>query len=325
MDTKRKDKLLKIYDEISDDRERYIKLYKSTDEFQFELEKMFDTHINVQATQDKQIDVCLKLLPLKAQTQIVHLGYMEAIRSNDYSYLNKALNTYSKLKMIVILQTSSDHCYFSLDQVPYLFVLKKFDLLEKIYPKDCGLSKAKIWGGIVTNLIMYLYYREESWKEQALNDADKYLSRKSPLEYHTIAEALVALVNKDFEQFSLSLNDICKGRKKSKEFGENKFSRSVSFYSLGLYNFAQYLYPDESNKITLPDDDAFLTDYHLYQESHDSLDDGYIINFNEKLSLLKAMFEVDTPCISLTKNNGRLAVDYISYNDAVIKKIKALL
>ena len=90
-------------------------------------------------------------------------------------------------------------------------------------------------------------------------------------------------------------------------------------------NFAQYLYPDESNKITLPDDDAFLTDYHLYQESHDSLDDGYIINFNEKLSLLKAMFEVDTPCISLTKNNGRLAVDYISYNDAVIKKIKALL
>lgn len=174
-------------------------------------------------------------------------------------------------------------------------------------------------------LIMYLYYQEEVWKDKVLNDASKYLSKKDPLEDKAFVEALVALVNKDFEQFSLGLNNVCKGRKKSKEFGENKFSKNVSFYSLGLYNFAQYLYSDEIEKVKLPEDDAFLMDYYSYQHSHDSLDDGYIINFNEKLFLLKLMFDVETPNISLVKNGRTYEVDIVAYNSEIVKQIKDML
>lgn len=325
MEDKRKNKLLEIYSEIADDRERYIKLYKNIDEFQFQLEKTFETHINVESTLDKQIDVYLKLLSFDSKPKIVHLGFKEAIESNDYSYLDKALNTYVKLKMLVLLQSGADHCCFSLEYIPYLFALKRFKDIEKLCPKECGLSTRKIWGGITTNLIMYLYYQEEAWKEKVLNDANKYLSKKNPLEDQAIVEALVALVKKDFNQFSLALNNVCKGRKKSREFDENKFSKSVSFYSLGLYNFTQYLYPNEIDKVNLPNDDAFLMDYYLYQQSCDSLDDGYIIHFNNKLNLLEVMFDVETPSISLMKNGRNYEVDVVAYNNKIVKQIKNML
>lgn len=114
---------------------------------------------------------------------------------------------------------------------------------------------------------------------------------------------MLALVHKDFEAFSLELSNVCKGRKKSKQFGENKFSKSFSFYSLAVYNFAEYLYPDEVNQITLPNDDNFLIDYHLYQKDSPTLDDGYILQFNDKLNILKTTLKVDTPSISLVSAN----------------------
>lgn len=324
MDEKRKSKLLKIYGEIASDRERYIKLYKSIDEFQLELEKTFDRHINIEPTFDKQVDSFLKILPNYVQNKVVHLGYIESLRSNDYHYLDRALNTYMKLSMLSVLQCGVDHCISTNKRIPYLFVLKRFKDIEKVYPKECGLSQGSYWTMITTNLIMYLYYKEHSWKEEVLARTDKYLKKKDPLEYQSIVKALLALVNKDLEGFSLELSNICKGRKKSKQFGENQFSKNVSFYSLGLYNFAQYLYPDEVAKISLPSDDNFLMDYHLYQQNSSTLDDGYIIHFNKKLDLLEFIFKVDTPCISLMKNGRNYEVDYLTYNEELINRIKAL-
>lgn len=324
MDEKRKSKLLKIYDEIASDRERYIKLYKSIDEFQLELEKTFDKHINVQPTFDKQVDVFLKILPNYVQSRVIHLGYMESLRSNDYRYLDMALNTYMKLSMLSVLQCGVDHCISANKRIPYLFVLKRFKEIEKVYPKECGLSQGSYWTMTTTNLIMYLYYKEDSWKEKVLARTDKYLKKKDPLEYQSIVKALLALVNKDFEEFSLELSNICKDRKKSKQFGENKFSKSVSFYSLGLYNFAQYLYPDEVDKISLPEDDNFLMDYHLYQQNASTLDDGYILQFNNKLNILKIALGVDTPSISLMKNGRNYEVDYFAYNEELVNSIKTL-
>lgn len=324
MDEKRKSKLLKIYDEIASDRERYIKLYKSIDEFQLELEKIFDKHINVQPTFNKQVDVFLKILPNYVQSRVIHLGYMESLRSNDYRYLDMALNTYMKLSMLSVLQCGVDHCISANKRIPYLFVLKRFKEIEKVYPKECGLSQGSYWTMTATNLIMYLYYKEDSWKEKVLARTDKYLKKKDPLEYQSIVKALLALVNKDFEEFSLELSNICKSRKKSKQFGENNFSKSVSFYSLGLYNFAQFLYPDEVDKISLPEDDNFLMDYHLYQQNTSTLDDGYILQFNNKLNILKIALGVDAPSISLMKNGRNYKVDYFAYNEELVNIIKTL-
>ena len=71
----------------------------------------------------------------------------------------------------------------------------------------------------------------------------------------------------------------------------------------------------------MPTDDNFLTDYLYYQQSRNFLDEGYIIDFTEGLALLKIMFLIDTPPISLMKEGKNYEVDYISYNQLLVKKI----
>ncbi len=321
MEDKTKNKLLKSYFEITEDRyDSFPKLFKCIEDYQLYLEKKFEKHINKKPSEEEKIKSCLRLL--HSERKVVYLGVMESLKEDDYSYLDKALNTYIKLKMLRVFPSGADHCMFSLELPPIIFTLKKFDVIEKIFPKECGLSTLNtIWGSIVTNLIMYLYYQEEDWKEQVVNDVYEYLNKKDTLENLSIVKALLALVNKDFKQFSLELSNICKGRTKSREYDENEFTRQVSFYSLGLYNFAIYLYPDSVDKIALPEDENFLTDYLLYQKNGNYSADSYIIEFTKPLLLLEKMFKVETPVISLIKNGRNYVVDCESFNNKLVKRI----
>ncbi|MCI8498430.1 MAG: hypothetical protein HFG33_03425 [Bacilli bacterium] len=321
MEEKIKNELLKTYFKIT--KERYDispKLFKCAEDFQLILEKKFEKHINNKPSEVEQVKSCLRLLP--TDRKVVYLGVMLSLKENNYSYLDKALNTYIKLMMLQVHPSGADHCMFSRKLVPIIFTLKNFETVEKIFPKECGLStRNTIWGGIVTNLIMYLYYQEYDWKEHVINNAEKYLNKNDTLENQSIVKALLALVNKDFKQFSLELCNICKGRKKSREFDENEFTIQFSFYSLGLYNFAIYLYPDSVNKITLPDDESFLTDYLLYQKNGNYFVNSYIIEFTETLSLLKKAFKVEIPSIVLIKDGKDYVIDCESFNNELVKRI----
>ncbi len=321
MEDKTKNKLLKSYFEITEERYDFFpKLFKSIEDYQLYLEKKFENHINNKPSEEEQIRLALRLFP--NARRVVYLGVMESLKENDYSYVDKALNTYIKFMMLQVSPSGADHCMFSWDLPPIIFALKKFDTIKKVFPKECGLSTQKvIWGSIVTNLIMYLYYKEEDWKEKIASDIDKYLNKKDSLENQSIVKALLTLVNKDFKQFSLELSNICKGRKRSKEFDENEFTRQFSFYSLGLYNFAVYLYPKDVDKITLPDDNNFLTDYLLYQKNNNYSANSFIIQFTEPLLLLKRMFKVETPVISLMKYGRNYVVDCESFNNELVKRI----
>lgn len=316
---KRKKELLKIYFDIANiEYETYRYFYKSIKDYQLDTENTFVKYINKYENEER-IRVCLRML--RDTKKIVYLGMMESLKNDDYSYLDRALNTYYKLSLLCVRESSADHCISSWNIAPITFVLKRFNDIKKVFPKECGLSTRKVWGGITTNLIMYLYYHEESWKEKVLSDANKFLNTQKPLEYQSIVRALLALINKDFEQFSLELSNICKGRKRTKEYGENKFTKEFSFYSLGLYYFAEYLYPDEVDTITLPDDNNFLTNYLKYRQNNQYIADSYIIEFTEPLKLLEKMFSVDTPAISLTKNGRNYDIDYKAFNDELVKRI----
>ena len=65
-------------------------------------------------------------------------------------------------------------------------------------------------------------------------------------------------------------------------------------------------------------------DYLLYQQDVSTLDDGYILQFNEKLHVLKTAFKVDAPNISLMKNGRTCEVDYLTYHDKLVKRIMVL-
>lgn len=312
----RKEKLLKIYDEVAEENFYYINL----EEYQQKVKEDYDFFINRVTSKEEQIEKVLK--SLKKSKNVVYLGVKKSLINNDYSCLDRALNTYKKIHMLCVLQSGYDHCIATWNLTPAIMVQNTFDDFKTIYPKECGLSKnGMTFLKVATNLIMYLYYKDEVWKEAVIKGTEKYLTQKDNIEFKSIVKALYALVNKYFSQFSDELSNICQGRKRSKQFGENKFSKEFSFYSLGLYNFAKYSYPDDIDKISLPSDDNFLLDYLQYQQENSYPADSYLIEFDNSMSILEKLFSVKIPIISLIKNGRNYEVDYKSFNDELIKRV----
>lgn len=209
MDNKKKQELIKLYEDNYKDWFYY-----------YDVQDYINSNKNIYAkfikgsSKVEEVDKWLKLLDY--QHSIVYLGIIESLRTDDYKYLDNALYTYVSVGLIkgFISGSSYDHCISGWNLVPIVLCSNQFDLIEKIYPKECGLSKnGMAFLKATTNLIMYLYYKEDEWKEDIVKQIEKYLSQKDSLENKSIVNALYALFNKDFNQFSEELSNVCKGRK----------------------------------------------------------------------------------------------------------------
>lgn len=317
MEGKRKKTLIKLYEENYKewfywfDIEDYIEKYKG----------IYDKFMKG-SSKEEEVNTWLKMIDY--QHSVVYLGVIEALRKSDYKYLDNALYTYINIGLIkgFILKSGYDHSVSAWNLIPIVFCSNRFDVIEKIYPKEYGLSKnGMAFLVVTTNLIMYLYYKGDDWKEEIIRNTEKYLSKKDSLENKSIVSALYALANKEFEQFSVELGNVCKGRKKSRLYGDNKFSKEFSFYSLGLYNFARYLYPNDIEKVMLPNDDNFLTDYHNYQLENNNPMGSYLTVFPEPLSTLNEILNINTPPVSLIKIGRALEIDTESYKQEIIRRI----
>lgn len=317
MDDKRKSKLIKLFDENFDKTREFYSIENYVNYFE-ERSKNYLTGVS------NEEEVKRGMICLNFQHDLVYLGLIESLRNNDYKYLDNALFTFVDIGMVkyLTLNSSYDHCISAWNLTPIVLVSNRFKDIEKIYPKECGLSNNGMnFLIIATNLIMYLYYKEESWREQVIKETEKYLSKKDSLEFKSIVSSLYALVNKDFDQFSLELSNVCKGRKKTKLYNENKFTKEFSFYSLGLYNFANFLYPNEIEKVALPDDENFLIDYHNHQKENNYKTGTQLVVFEEPLTIINDLLNVDIPPISLIKVGRKLEVDCDKHKEEIIRRI----
>ena len=316
MDVKRKDKLIKLFDENFEESSKYYSI-----ENYIAYQKDIYNRFYQDLSEDEQVR---RYVGEITQHDFVYLGLIESLRNNDYKYLDNALYTYVSMSMRYecVGRSQYDHCIAGWNLTPIVLASNRFKDIEKIYPKEIGLSKNGMnFLIIATNLIMYLYYKEEAWKEQIVKETEKYLTKKDSLEFKSIVSALYALVNKDFEQFSLELSNICKGRKRTQLYGENKFSKEFSFYSLGLYNFANFLYPNEIEKVILPENENFMIDYHNHQKENNYRVGEQFIIFEEPLTLLNKVINVDVPPVSLVKIGRKSETEREEHTKEIIRRI----
>lgn len=314
VDERKKKNLLKLYDDIY---ESYnINAFAKT------VNDKYEKYVKSDSEQE-EIKQWMKMLYVNHR--VIYSGVAEALRTNDYSYLDNALYTYINAYLIkdLTLDSGYDHCISTWNLTPFVLCSKRFDILQKIYPKECGLSKNGMTFLVVaTNLIMYLYYQLEEQKDRITEQTEKYLSGKDSTENKAIVAALYALMKKDFNEFSKELVNICDGRKKSRSYGENQFTKSFSFYSLGLCNLAVYLYPDDAKETIIPENDNFLKDYHIYQTTNNCPKGEYVIPLDGYLSTLKKLLDTDTPCVSLKKSGRVFVVDTQKYKQDIFDKLQ---
>ena len=167
------------------------------------------------------------------------------------------------------------------------------------------------------------YYQEPMWKQYVIDESKEFLQNKHTAEEKAVINGFLALIEKNWEKFSLELANLCKAHRKSKDYGENPFTRKISFFAFGLYNFARYLYREEVKNITLPQNEFLFEDFRIYQESTSCQIGQPFCIFEEPLLLLNDFEKIDLPIMYLTAGKKRV-LDIENYRQEVVKKIQAL-
>ena len=69
---------------------------------------------------------------------------------------------------------------------------------------------------------MYLYYQEPMWKQYVIDESKEFLQNKHTAEEKAVINGFLALIEKNWEKFSLELANLCivvqLSRQKSKLF-----------------------------------------------------------------------------------------------------------
>lgn len=274
-------------------------------------------------TLEENIKIYLALLDENRGRKTIYLGMYLALKENDMRYLNNALNSAVTWGQLTMLSGGVDHSLYTWNVLPYLFCANRFRDIEKIFPKENGLSKNGLKSSCsIANLVMYLYYQEPTWKQSIVDESKKVLQTKCTQEEKAVVHGLLALVEKNWKQFSLELDNLCKAHRKSKGYGENPFTRKISFFAFGLYNFARYLYKEEVENIALPQNEVLFENFRIYQENNDYQIGQVFYVFEEPLLLLNDFEKIDLPIMYLKV--GTRLLDIENYRQEVTRKIQAL-
>lgn len=305
MTKSQKDKLVSLYYDIVD------KEYYYYDMDSFEREQIGRNIDFFDEPEEYQIEMWLRLLGCDGYN-LLYLGAMLALQKDDMRYLDDALYTVTTLEQLSTMSTDWN-------LLPVLLSANRFEDIERFFPKENVQSK--IGGGWLTNLVMYLYYGEEAWRAEAVDTGKRYSESKTTIEGKAVVDCLLSLVDKDFDRFSAELDNICKGKRRSNEFGENKFTKQFPFFALGLYNFARFLYGAEVEDIALPDDAGVLIELHEYQKANGYATGKHIIDFKNSLPLLDALLNIELPTIRLKYDNkGKGYIDIDRYKSEITER-----
>lgn len=90
---------------------------------------------------EEQIIIWLKLLHENFGKKIVYLGSYLALQEKDMSYLNNAFNSAVTWGQLTITNSGCDHSIHAWNILPHIFCANRFRDIEKIFPKENGLSK----------------------------------------------------------------------------------------------------------------------------------------------------------------------------------------
>ena len=197
-------------------------------------------------------------------------------------------------------------------------------ILKKIFPKENRLSKNGLKSACsITNLVMYLYYQEPTWKQSVIEESKVFLQGKHTSEEMAVISSFLALVEKDWEKFSLELANLCKAHRKSKIMAkihlQEKFpcshldcitlqgacikKRSKISYFLKMNFYSRIL--EFTKKVTI------------------IRRDKRFVFFEEPLLLLNDFEKIDLPTMRLTVGRKR-TLDIENYRQEVIEKVQAL-
>ena len=251
------------------------------------------------------------------------MKYYNAFKAQDMVLLNNALFETAHLMQISnILATGTDHGFYGMNITPNLLAANMMEQVRLVLPEENGLGNYSFSGTHIANLLMAVMYKDFEYKEEALAQSEKELSKEIPEYLKCWIKCMREILLKDFVQFNEQLPAFCKAYMKCKEFGMNGFSRRFCVEAHGLYNLAIWAYDGELREhIAMPQVSNFCQELALYQEEI-GYSAGRIVHvYPESMDICNRLMYCEPPRMFLTNEGKMRKIDVERFAQDIAGKI----
>lgn len=299
-------KYIKLYEDKSQDSFNKWGYYyppRSWDEFYAWDNDVFERYLT-----SKDDDVSkVKSYIIQLDT-LYEFGFYEAFQPLDFKKLNDVLFQVSKQMLLNSGMTGSgtDHCNVLLDILP-MFAANRFEVIDSFLPQKLMLSKGTYYTEVAVNLIQVMYYNDKAYKDEALEKAEKFLTKKITLWEKFVVLYLIALLNRKHDDASRSLQELCSAYQK---FGNPKsiLYRCFSPEIHGLYRFAKAVDEDFFYKLISPKHHCFSEEFEVWQKENSYPQGNIFYKYPSHMDFMNKILEAEIPTVELTEfcyPNGR--------------------
>ncbi len=226
-------------------------------------------------------------------------GFYLAFQQPDYELLNNVLYQTSRQELLDSGMTASgtDHCNVLLD-ITNAFACNDFEVIDYFFPKNLPHSKGRFYTEISVNLLKVLYYKENELKAEALQKAEKFLSKKITNWEKYVILYFVALTNQDAEKASEYLQELCLAYQKI-GYPKDKLDKCFASEIHGMYRIAKIIDEKLFSKINRPKHPAFSEEFELWQQENNFPKGTLFYKQPQAMDYMNKIFEAEIPKVTL--------------------------
>lgn len=297
------EKFLKTYEEIADECFRKWGYYyppRNWDEFYAWNKKTYLDYLIKKEEGVKKTKSYVSLLDA-----INDFGFYIFFQKLDYKLLNNVIYQTSRQKLLHrgMLASGTDHCNVLMN-ILCCFSCNDFEVIDYFLPKILPHSKGKFYTEVSVNLLKVLYFNETGKKEDALNIAGNFLSKKITAWEQYVVLYFIALIEQNIENATSCLQELCVAYQKTQHSVGKLTNRLAKYFATeihGLYRFANVINKELFNKITPPKHLCFSEDFEIWQKYNNYPKGKIFYSYPQELDYMNKIFEAELPTVSLHK------------------------
>jgi hypothetical protein len=231
--------------------------------------------------------------------EIDEFGFLVAFQNGSYEDLNNVLYQTSRRQLLdrAMMAGGTDHAVL-IQNALSSFACNDFEIIEHFFPKHLPLSKGTFFTENMVNLLRVMYYKEDELREEVLKKVDKFLSKKMTNWAKYFVLYFVALLNRDAEQASDCLQELCVAHQKQ-GYPVDALDKCFAAEIHGLYRFARLIDEDFFNRITRPKHDCFFEGFELWQQENNYPKGTIFYTYPPEMDYVNKLFAAELPIVAL--------------------------
>jgi hypothetical protein len=298
---KNQKEFLKIYEKMAEESFKKWGYYyppRTWDEFNSWDNNFFEKYLK-----DKENGIKKTQSYIRLAENLNYFGFYNLYQNFDFENLNNVLFQTSRQCLLNkgMLASGTDHCNVLFNTLNS-FSCNDFKVIDYFFPKELPQSKGKFYTEVSVNLLKVLYFKQKQFENEAIEKANKFLSKKITAWEKFVVLYFKALIEQNSSEASICLQELCTAYQKMEHSVSklhNKLAKCFAFEVHGLYRFAMIVNKELFEEIKQPTHNCFLIEFETWQKERNYPNGKFLYIYPIEMDYMNRVFEAELPTVEL--------------------------